>query len=204
MAYIDLTTNQYPISEKDIREMNPNTSFTEPFSPEGYAVVFSTPQPTTTCTQIAREIAPVQDPVKLTWGQAWEVVDLVLTPAELAALLEKQKAEKCAALAAYRYVVEVGGLQLPNGMKIATDDRAKTLIAGAQIDATAHPSILTDWKTEEGWVRIDAATVATISAAVAGHVRACYVNERIHCEAINALATVAEVAAYSYSTGWPV
>lgn len=194
----------YPMTEAEIRAANPDTVFAEPFNPDGYDWVFPTPQPATTRLQMAREIAPALDPVKLTWGQAWEVVDLTLSPEELAALLVTVKAEKCAALAAYRWGKEVGGLTLPNGMKIATDDRSKTLIAGAQIDAAVNPLILTDFKAETGWVQIDAATVGIISAAVAAHVRACYGTERVHCEAINALATVAGVEAYNFTTGWPV
>lgn len=134
-------------------------------------------------------------------GTEYEAVPL--TPEELAAQLAKVKAEKCAALAAYRYGKEVSGLTLPNGMKIATDDRSKTLIAGAMIDATANPAILTDFKSNTGWVKIDATTVGVISAAVAGHVRACYSTERVHCEAVNALLTGEDVEAYDYTTGWP-
>ncbi len=170
----------------------------------GMTGVVATTPPVATVLQVVKEIAPVFDPVKKTWQQTWAVENLVLTAAELAALLAKVKAEKCAALAAYRYGREVGGLTLPSGIKIATDDRSKTLIAGAQIDATANPAILTDFKTATGWVQINAATVGTISAAVASHVRACYSTERLHSDAINALLTVADVEAYDFTTGWPV
>ena len=170
----------------------------------GMTGVVATTPPAATVLQVVKEISPVFDPVKKTWQQTWVVENLVLTSTELAALLAKVKAEKCAALAAYRYGKEVGGVTLSNGMRVATDDRSKTLIAGAQIDATANPAILTDFKADTGWVQIDAATVGIISAAVAAHVRSCYSNERVHCGAINALLTVADVEAYDFTTGWPV
>ena len=114
---------------------------------------------------------------------------------------------KKAALAAYRYTIEVGGLTV-NGMQVQTDDRSKTLIAGAKIDAVANPAILTDFKTATGWVQIDAATITAIAIAIAGHVRECYSCERIHSDAIDAMVlaagTVAEIEAYDITTGWPV
>ena len=104
MSYINTTTNQYPVSERDIRDAFPNTSFSEPFSaPEGYAWVFPAPQPTfNPITQTVREIAPVLT-VKGTWEQQWEVVDL---PAEVAAVnqaaaLEQTKVSYTAALDAH-------------------------------------------------------------------------------------------------------
>lgn len=46
MAYINKLTLQYPLTERDIREANPNTSFTDVFvPPEDYEWVFPTPQP---------------------------------------------------------------------------------------------------------------------------------------------------------------
>lgn len=90
------------------------------------------------------------------------------------------------ALAAYRYDKEVGGLLLPNGMRVATDDRSKTLIAGARLDTIDDPTVLTEFKAETGWLQIDAATVTMISTAVAAHVRGCFSAERAHSEAIDA------------------
>lgn len=47
MTYLNTLTSQYPLTERDIREANPNVSFPEVFSPtEDYEWVFPTPQPT--------------------------------------------------------------------------------------------------------------------------------------------------------------
>jgi hypothetical protein len=39
--------------------------------------------------------------------------------------------------------------------------------------------------------------------SVASHVQACFSQERVHAEAINALETVEDVQAYDFTTGWP-
>lgn len=122
--------------------------------------------------------------------------------------LAEAVAAKKADLAAYRYYKEVGGVTLEKGMNVATDDRSKALIAGARIDIIDDPTILTDFKTETGWIQIDAATVTLISSAVAAHVRNCFKIEKEHCDAIDALAdlpatTTADIAAYDITTGWP-
>lgn len=75
--YINTTTNDYPISESEIRAAFPNTSFAVPFTPpEGYALVFSTPAPTyDRVTQGVREGAP-ELTSKGTWQQTWEIYAL--------------------------------------------------------------------------------------------------------------------------------
>lgn len=73
--YINTQTGIYNISERDIRNLNPNTSFPTPFiAPDEYAVVFPAPQPThDPITQVVREITPVLTP-KGHYEQQWEVV----------------------------------------------------------------------------------------------------------------------------------
>jgi hypothetical protein len=73
--YINTTTFQR-VSESEIRAAFPNTSFPSQFTPpEGYAVLFPTPQPSfDQITEFARETTPVQTDGK--WYQAWEVVPL--------------------------------------------------------------------------------------------------------------------------------
>lgn len=46
MAYINTATNQYPLSERQIREALPQVSFTAPFTaPAPYIIVFPSPAP---------------------------------------------------------------------------------------------------------------------------------------------------------------
>lgn len=74
--YLNIQTLQRT-SESEIRAAFPNTSFPQPFQPpEGYAVLFATPQPTyDPITQAVRESTPVLTD-KGHWEQAWEVVAL--------------------------------------------------------------------------------------------------------------------------------
>jgi len=95
MAYIRLSDNYYPLTERDIREAYPNTSFPQAFIPEGYAVVFAVPQPAyDQYTQVCGEIAPELTD-KGTWQQVWQVTDL--TGEELEAGLARKAADKAKA-----------------------------------------------------------------------------------------------------------
>ena len=73
--YINTVTSAYPLSERDIREVFPNTSFASPFTaPEDYTFVFPTPQPDyNAVTHWAQEGAPVLTN-KGTWAQTWTTV----------------------------------------------------------------------------------------------------------------------------------
>ena len=77
MSYINTTSNQYPVSEQEIRAANPNTLFTSPFSPpEGYAPALESPTPTyDPITQGYREVTPAQDSLG-NWMRTYEVFDL--------------------------------------------------------------------------------------------------------------------------------
>lgn len=89
--YINTDTNQYPVSESEIRAAHPNTSFPAPFTPpDGYAWVFPAPPPAfDPITHAARQVAP-----ELTdmghWEQRWEVVAL---DAEIVAANQAAKAQ---------------------------------------------------------------------------------------------------------------
>jgi len=74
MSYINTVTKEYPIAERDIRRLYPETIFPKPFKKSGYAVVFATPKPTMTALQRVVESEPVLTD-KGTWAQTWEVVD---------------------------------------------------------------------------------------------------------------------------------
>lgn len=77
MAFIKLDTLQYPVSEQDIRNEYPNTSFPVPFvPPEGYSPVLLSPTPDYDgMTQGYREGSPQQDSLG-NWMQTFEVYDL--------------------------------------------------------------------------------------------------------------------------------
>jgi hypothetical protein len=73
--YINTITNQYPVSEADIKAQYPNTSFTVPFvPPDGYSWVFPTPQPSfNSIIEQVVETSP-EFTAKGHWEQRWQVV----------------------------------------------------------------------------------------------------------------------------------
>lgn len=73
--YINTQTQEYPITERQIRELHPNVSFPKPFKPPtDYAWVFPTPKPSfDSVIQSAQEITPVLTELGH-YEQAWEVV----------------------------------------------------------------------------------------------------------------------------------
>jgi len=75
--YIKLSDLTYPHTERSIKSENPQTSYPATFPvPEGYAIVFTAPQPTyDAITQFARQLPPLLT-VKGTWEEQWEVVNL--------------------------------------------------------------------------------------------------------------------------------
>lgn len=91
MNYIEIATSKYPISEREIRSLFPNTSFPSPFkAPEGYALVFTTPAPThNPLTESVREVAPVA--VNGAYSQKWEIIPL---PEEVASANQAREAER--------------------------------------------------------------------------------------------------------------
>lgn len=94
MLYIHKVTLAYPVTEQDIRNAYPNTSFPQPFqAPDEYAWVFPAPAPTVTNLQIAREIAPALTD-KGHYEQQWEVVEKFATQEEIDAFLEAERKTK--------------------------------------------------------------------------------------------------------------
>lgn len=80
-------------------------------------------------------------------------------------------------LAAHRWVVETGGIEV-GGFSIATDDRSKTMILGARVEAMVNPDHVVNWKMPDGsWVPLDAAAITVLSKAVLDHINQCFVKE---------------------------
>lgn len=114
-------------------------------------------------------------------------------------------------ITALRWQHETGGLTLPTGVRVATgiDDqnRITSVIANAQLAGVEK----VDFKAASGWVTVTVQELQSISAAIAVHVQACFTAERVHHEAIDALAEQYEgealqsaLAAYDVQSGWPV
>lgn len=101
MAYINTKTNQYPVSEQDIRNEFPNTSFPTPFqAPEGYAPVLNSPTPEVPnpVLQFAREITPTQDSLG-NWMTTYEVVDMYSDYTDSEGVVHTKEEQEIAAVA---------------------------------------------------------------------------------------------------------
>lgn len=118
--------------------------------------------------------------------------------------IDQALAAKLAALAAYRYQRETGGITV-GGVAVTTDRESQGMLAGALAFVSLAPEVLIDWKGANGWAQINADGVGAIAHAVGAHVQACFTAERHHSEALGQLTTVAEIEAYDITTtGWPV
>ncbi len=134
--------------------------------------------------------------------EGWTLQPAAIQPEPPEIPIAMLRQQKLAELAALRYEKETAGITL-NGASIETDRASQALITGAWSISQINPAVLIDWKTATGdWVQIDAATIAGIAGAVAGHVQACFSAERVHAEAIAALETAEDVAAYDITVGW--
>lgn len=137
----------------------------------------------------------------------WVEVNGLLSPPVVPTLtLQEAKARKLSELSALRYQREIAGV-VWGEQSISTDDRAKTLLAGARTAADAALSqgqpYEINWKIAGGWVVIDAATIVALSDLVRGFVQACFDTEKFHYYEIMTLPTVSEVMEYDLTTGWP-
>lgn len=111
-----------------------------------------------------------------------------------------------------RWQIETGGLTLPSGVHVATgiDDqnRITSVIANAELAGVE----VVDFKAASGWVSVTVAELKAVAAAIALHVQQCFTAERMHHEAIDAIAAQHEadpeglqaaLAAYDVTQGWP-
>lgn len=120
--------------------------------------------------------------------------------------IEQLRDAKLQAATNMRWSVMTGGITLPSGISIGTgiDDqnRITSVVANAAL-AGLTDSDEVDFKAESGWVHVTIAEVKQIAGVIGQFVQACYSAERAHHNAINALETREEIAAYGASTGWP-
>lgn len=163
--YINTSTLQYPVSERDIRNAFPNTSFSNPFkAPEEYQVVFPIPQTVfNPVVQTVREIAPVLTD-KGTYEQQWEVIskfqeytdeqDVVHTVQEqedaaLAANLSSAKESKWNNIKDYRNkLTQEGGYKASNKW-FHSDVFSRSQQLGLVMLGNSIPAGLM-WKTMDG------------------------------------------------------
>jgi len=122
----------------------------------------------------------------------WTVEDL--SAEEIAAILAGAKAAKKQEIAAARYAAEIAGVTV-GGVVVKTDRESQALITGAALKATQDGTYSCTWKTESGFVTLNAATVLAVADAVRTHVQTCFDAEAAKCALIDAAQTVEDVEA---------
>lgn len=123
-------------------------------------------------------------------------------PEEPAPTLQALQAELKARAAAMRWRVEAAGITVA-GVRVDTAIADQNRITSVAANAALAGVQAVDFKAASGWVSLGLPELQTIAAAIALHVQACYSAERAHCDAIDALQTLAAAQAYDIGSGWP-
>ncbi len=132
----------------------------------------------------------------LSYDGVWAVADQVRYDEAFAAVLLRYKQSKLDALAAFRYQKEIGGV-LFNGMTVPTDRQSQSMLTGAYNAMQIDPTRIINWKTNMGYLQLDAATITMLSSVVANHIQSCFTREM-------ELAAAIEIDVNTdITTGWP-
>lgn len=102
--------------------------------------------------------------------------------------------------AAKRWLIETGGVALPDGTKIATDRESQSMIGNA-VQITTLTGQPIKFKASNGFVELSPEQMTGVALAVAAHVQACFSTEADVCAKIKAkkITTVEQIDAYP----WP-
>lgn len=199
MAYIRLSDNYYPLSDRDIRETFPNTSFAEPFSPpEGYAWVFPSPRPNyNSITHYIRETSPTQN-VLSQWVQVWEVIafDNEITTINIS----KLKTSKIEAIKSLRdHKTQTGGFPAA-GKWFHSDTLSRTQQLGLVLLGSNMPTGIM-WKTMDGtFIEMTSTLAGQIFSAAAAQDAAIFAHAETLISQINA---AADPTTIDINLGWP-
>jgi hypothetical protein len=141
-------------------------------------------------TRAAPPTHGVDEHVRWTGGQ-WAIV----TSEEMLASL---KSDKLAVLAAKRWEVETGGIEIA-GLQVKTDEDTQRKITGAYVRATRDPEFTVRWKIgPASFVTLDAQTIVAIGDAVTAHIQAAFNRESELVDAVVQAATWSELVAIEW------
>lgn len=118
--------------------------------------------------------------------------------------LEQRKDVLRAELAQRRWEAETGGITMPDGMRVLTGRADRDNITSLILTSEAAGIDAVDFKAASGWVHLTLQEVRDVARAIAVHVQACFSAERAVNDAIDALQTLAEVAAFDATAGLPL
>lgn len=135
----------------------------------------------------------------VTYGVGTNVVNKIYTVVEKS--VDEVRTQVKTNLSAKRKEVEQAGVTVGTDL-IDTTIESQNRITGAKLFSDLNPTATVDFKGTNGWVTLTNAEITAIAQAVGTHVQTCFTNERLHSEAITALATLTELRAYDFTTGW--
>lgn len=103
-----------------------------------------------------------------------------------------------AEIASRRYQEETKGITV-NGVTVKTDRQSQALITGAALAATIDPAYVCRWKSEQGFITLDAPAIIGVATAIRNHVQGCFDREADLVAAVDAGTFTAEML----GQGWP-
>lgn len=130
--------------------------------------------------------------------RAWHIA----TPTEATAIaLALSKPGLIAELAAWRWSRETAGIVYQE-QRIGTGRDDQAMLSGALQLAALDPDRCIDWKTADGWVRIDVPTLQAVGRAVGDHVQSCFSAESRVAARIDALTTLEDCTEFDLAAAW--
>lgn len=188
---ISISTLQI-VSRDQLQQMFPNTSFVPDFSvvstadwlPYGVAPLVYTNQPSSTFSSVTMGVPQQIDGVYYT---TWVEDPIPLAQAQQILLNQ---------VAAYRAGITYKNVTF-NSVSVPVDTQ---VIAILTVVAAGTQTI--DFKGDDGWLSLAPADATALLAAIQTQVQTGFTNEKKHHDAIMALTTTADVAAYDITQGW--
>lgn len=124
-------------------------------------------------------LASIQDAAPIPNGKKAVSSTVVMVdgvPTYINTLVDLTAVELRSYASARKRSAETGGITI-SGMTIATDRESQGMIASAYTLMQRDPARVIQWKTETGFVSVDATVMTVIADAVADHVQACFAKE---------------------------
>lgn len=121
--------------------------------------------------------------------------------------LEAARAQRWDDAKAARNAAASGGCETPLG-RVDTTDTSRVLITGAvqmaQLAQATGQSYSVDWTmADNSKVTHDGGAMIAMGIAVAEHIATCWAHSQVLRDAINAAATVEDIANVDITAGWP-
>ncbi|WP_448680592.1 DUF4376 domain-containing protein [Pseudomonas nicosulfuronedens] len=116
-------------------------------------------------------------------GIGWSYADGVFTAPVMPATPPLTIEELKAGIAARRYQAETAGIDF-DGMPLDTGRDSQALVTGAALAAVIDPTYHCQWKTESGFIDLDAQQIIAIASVMRAHVQACFDHEAALLDAL--------------------